>query len=85
MRNPNGGLLNVDVTLLQMGLSRCRSVAEDGLAKLARGATVDIEHVLNEIVEEVRRTLYEIADNDMQDEIGAILKEEDENGTTHGK
>lgn len=78
LRSPNGGLLNVDVTLLQMGLSRCRSIAEDTLVKLERGDDgVDVEAVLNEILEEARRTIHGIEDNDILDEVGAILKEDD--------
>ena len=75
-RNPNGGLLSLDVTLLQMGLSRCRCIAEDSLAKLARqGAeALDIEAIFNEILEESRKTLRGIADEDLEDEVGAVLR-----------
>jgi hypothetical protein len=82
MRNPNGGMLNVDVTLLHMGLSRCRSIAEDSLIKLQRNdATIDWESILNEIIDESRKTLHGIQDNDMQDEVGAILRDEEANAS----
>ena len=73
---PNKGLLNVDVTLLHMGLSRCRSIAEDTLGCLAAATPVDIEGILNEIIEESRKTLYGIEENNMHDEVGALLAQE---------
>ena len=77
LHNPNGGLLNVDVTLLHIGLSRCRSIAEDTLVKMERGDAIDFVAICNEILDESRKTLHGITDNDMQDEVGAILREED--------
>jgi len=79
LRNPNGGLLSVDVTLLQLGLSRCRCIAEDALVRLDRGGgdAPNIEAVLNEILDESRKTLRGIEDNDLQDEVGALLRATD--------
>ncbi len=75
LRNPNGGLLNVDVTLLHLGLSRCRCIAEDALVKLERGGEApDFEAIFNEILEESRKTLYGIEANDIDDEVGAALR-----------
>ena len=79
MGTPNSQLINVDVTLLHLGLSRCRSIAEDTLGLLSHGQDVDIEQVLNEIIDESRKTLYGIEDNAMHDEVSAVLAEE-ENG-----
>ena len=76
MRNPNGGLLNLDTTLLHVGLSRCRSIAEDSLVKMDRDEKLDYEKIFNEILEEARKTLYGIEQNDMDDEVGAILRDE---------
>lgn len=84
LRNPNGGLLNVDVTLLQIGLSRCRCIAEDTIVKLERGETIDIVAVMNEILDESRKTIHGIEDNAIFDEVGTILQEK-EDGTTQGK
>jgi len=67
----------VDVTLLHHGLSRCRSIAEDSLTKLEGGEAIDAVTVLNEILEESRKTLFGIRDNDMQDEVSAILRDEE--------
>lgn len=55
---PNGGFLSVDTTLLQLGLSRCRCFAEDGLSRLQRDDEVDVVLLLESIVEEVRTTLH---------------------------
>jgi hypothetical protein len=76
LRSPNGGLLNVDVTLLQIGLSRCRCIAEDGLVELQRKDLIDTQGILNEIVEEVRKTLWEMGDAHLDDEVGEILAQE---------
>ncbi len=75
-RNPNGGMLNLDITSLQLGLSRCRCIAEDSLVKLERGQKIDAESVLNEILDEARKTMSVIDNNDMEDEVGAILRDE---------
>lgn len=77
-RNPNGGLLSLDVTLLQIGLSRCRCIAEDTLAKMARRDEVDYEGIFNEILDEARKTMSGIADEDMENEVGALLRSEKE-------
>ena len=74
IKNPNSnGLLSVDVTLLRLGLSRCRSMAEDAIVRLQNNDVVDVELVLEEICSEARRTLYEIENEEMCDEVGAIL------------
>ncbi len=80
LRSPNGGLLNVDVTLLQIGLSRCRCIAGDALSRLHREEEVDTEGILNEIVEEVRKTLWEMGDAKLDDEVGSILGAPTEEG-----
>jgi len=81
IKNPNGGLLSVDVTMMHLGLSRCRSVAEDALVKMGRGEAIDTELTLMQIVDEVRRTLYDIQEHEMTDEIGTLATSRSEEYT----
>ena len=76
MRNPNGGVLCVDVTLLQMGLSRCRSIAEEALAAKQAGQETNTEAVLESIISKVRATLYAIEEHDVMNEVEAVLRDE---------
>ena len=71
MRSPNGALLNVDVTALQMGLGRCRVVAESAIA--SPSSHEECAKALAEIVVIVRDTMGVIENNKMIDEVGAVL------------
>jgi len=81
MRNKecqDGTLLNVNTTLLQLGLSRCRGVAESGLVGVVeRGEFVNI---LKEIVDIVRGTLHEIEEYEVGNEVEVVLRNEVEAG-----
>jgi len=77
IRGPNGGLLNVDVTMLRLGLSRCRSFAEQALTRMQMGHEVDYEAVFNDIVEMARETLFQIEEDNITDEVGAVLRDEE--------
>jgi len=74
---PNGSVINVDVTSLHIGLSRCGSIAEDALTRLEEGNEVDVTKLCIEILEEVRKTLHEVADEEMADEVAAVLRDEE--------
>lgn len=74
MKHPNGGLLNVDVTMLQLGLSQCRSDAERALMQLEHGVEIDIVAVLTSIVERARSAVHEISEYEMGDEVGVLSK-----------
>lgn len=56
-RLPNGGLINVSVSSLQMALATCRSIAESAMQKKEEDAKL-LYGALREIVEEVRETLH---------------------------
>jgi hypothetical protein len=71
MGNPNGGILNVDVTLLQLGLSRCRGAAETALDAHSQEAALA---ALTEIVEVARTTLYEIEAYQLLNEVEVELR-----------
>ena len=72
MKHPNGGVLSVDVTMLQLGLSQCRSDAERALMQIERGVEVDIVAVLTSIIERARSAVHEIEEYEMGDEVGAL-------------
>jgi len=42
---------------------------------MGRGEEPDFEAVFNEILDESRKTLKGIQDNDMEDEVGAVLRD----------
>jgi hypothetical protein len=73
MKHPNGGILNVDVTMLQLGLSQCRSDAERALQQLEHGVEIDVAAVLTSIVERARSTMHEIREYEMDDEVNTML------------
>lgn len=68
-KHPNGGVLCLDTTLMQMGLSRCRSIAEAALEKgcVDEGA----EEAFRAIIGEVKDTLYQMGQD--RDEIETLL------------
>lgn len=78
LKTPNNGFINVDVTLLRLGLSRCRCFAEDALCALERGEEVDVMSLCNSILHEARSALADLADYQAQDEVGAILAQQDQ-------
>jgi hypothetical protein len=60
MKMPDGGILNVDVSLLQLGLSQCRSIAEDTLCNCKDNTDDDYIDAMNRIIDMVVKTLHEI-------------------------
>ena len=77
-RGPNGGLLSVDVTLLQLGLSGCRGVAERALNQIEAGILVDHEAAYEEIIQQARETLEGISEHEVLNEIEMELKHDSE-------
>jgi hypothetical protein len=80
MKNPNGGILNVDVSLLQLGLSRCRSIAEGAAARLRANHNVDHEAVYEEIIQAARETLHDIGEHEVLHEVEAELTRQAKSG-----
>ncbi len=74
MKCPNGGILNVDVTLLQFGLGECKKIARNVLLRKEFDEGV-AKAALSDICEVVRRTLYEIEDYEMTDEANQLVRE----------
>lgn len=74
-RSPNGRLLNVEVSSLRMGLSTCRSIAEEVVQRIQQGDEhLDVELELGRIVDVVRRSLVVAEDEAALDEVGTVLK-----------
>ncbi|MHC4300608.1 MAG: hypothetical protein ACYS7Y_25310 [Planctomycetota bacterium] len=78
LKTPNNGFINVDVTLLRLGLSRCRCFAEDAICAIEREEEVDVLALCNSIVEEARAALADLKDYQESDEVGQLLLMEDE-------
>jgi len=76
MRNPNGGILNVDVSYLHRGLSQCRGIAENALTGAADEAA--LRRSLEQIATAAMRAMHEVVDYEMLDEVAAVLSEESE-------
>ncbi len=79
IQNPNGGVLCVDVTMLQLGLCQCRSIAVRAIQK--KDVSVDdLRAALTEITECVRTTMYDVQEYESENEVeGLIRKSCDEN------
>lgn len=77
-----GGALRVDVTALQMGLGRCRALAEAATAAAATPAPSQTEclKILAQIEEVARETMVVVDDDRMNDEIGGILQQQENQG-----
>lgn len=81
--SPNGGLLNVEVSSLRQGLSKCRSIAEHVITTLQNENECDVMLAMETIIEEARRALTTADDERALDEVGALLKERHvQNGKT---
>jgi hypothetical protein len=71
MRSPNGGVLNIEVSSLQLGLTDCRAIAENGLSPQASES--DMRAALQRIVAKVRATLHCIETEKEMDEVSDVL------------
>lgn len=73
IKNPNGGILCVDVTMLQLGLCQCRSVAERTLQK-KEVSVDDLTAALNEIVECARSTMHDVQEYESENEVEGLVR-----------
>lgn len=73
---PNGGMICVDVASLQIGLSRCRSFAEDAVVRIDRDgcAAVDTRLAFEEIIEVAIETLHslELYESSVDNEVNSV-------------
>lgn len=92
MQMPHGGILNVDVTLLQLGLSKVRSTFEGLECQLAKYVALPPEHLGNAearqilqfateaietVTQEVRETLHEVEGEQMVDDVAVARNLDD--------
>lgn len=74
-RSPNGGLMNVEVSSLRMGLSKCRTIAEHVIDLLRGGQECDVVLAMETLVDEARQALTAADDEKILDEVGTILRQ----------
>lgn len=85
MMMPDGGILNVDVNMLQLGVSKMRSTAEGALIQLQRFEAKPLgddanqilklaQDALEAIVNEGRSTLHEVETDAMLDDVEQARK-----------
>jgi predicted RecB family endonuclease len=73
IQNPNGGVLCVDVTMLQLGLCQCRSIATRTLQKKGVGVD-DLTAALNEVIERVKTTMYDVQEYESENEVESLVR-----------
>jgi len=78
IQNPNGGVLCVDVTMLQLGLCQCRSIATRTLQKKGVGVD-DLTAALTEIAECVRSTMHDVQEHRDENEVEGLVRQLDNN------
>ena len=78
MKMPSGGLLNVDVTMLQLGISKMRTIAENAELRLRACSPGEVLQVATEafdaIAAECRETLHGIEGEQMIDDIAVAIR-----------
>lgn len=70
---PNGQIINVDVTTLQIALNKCRALAEQ---ELMRASHEEVEGVLKEIAEVARRSIYDVGEYHQLNEVEMLVEKD---------
>jgi hypothetical protein len=70
--------MNVEVSSLRMGLSKCRTIAEHVIDLLRGGQECDVVLAMETLVDEARQALTVAEDERILDEVGTVLKDEED-------